>query len=292
MAATREGVLVTGITGQQGGAVADSLLRHGIKVVGLTRNAGKAAEWKRRGVELVEGDLSDRKSLDRTLETVDKAYLVTTPFEKGMDAEVEMGCAFVDAARNADIQHLVFSSVVSADRGTGIPHFETKGRIEAYLKKSGVPFTIFRPVFFMDNFLAPWILPGIRDGEVTLGIRADRRLQMIAVRDIGEFVAAAFRTSDWYLHQSIEIAGDELTIPEALSVISRVTKHDIRYEVLPEERLESTLGHDMALMYRWFNEVGYSVNIERLRKHWEIPLTNFHAFASTASWLGSATKAA
>lgn len=290
--AIKDGVLVTGITGQQGGAVAESLLRHGIRVVGLTRNVKKAESWRKRGVELVEGDLTDRKALDRALETVDKAYLITTPFEKGMDAEVEMGCKFVDAAREADVRHLVFSSVVSADAGTGIPHFETKAKIEAHLKASRIPYTILRPVFFMDNFLAPWVLPGIREGKVALGVRADRRLQMIAVRDIGEFAVAAFRTADWYLHQTIEIAGDDLTIPDALGVISRVTNHTVRYEVIPDDLLEEKVGADMACMYRWFNEVGYNVDIPLLLKRWEVPLTTFRDFAARTPWYLWEIKAA
>lgn len=290
--AIKDGVLVTGITGQQGGAVADCLLRHGIRVVGLTRDVKKAKSWKKRGVELVEGDLADRKVLDRALETVDKAYLLTTPFEKGMDAEVEMGCTFVDAARVADVRHLVFSSVVSADAGTGIPHFETKAKIEAHLKASRIPYTILRPVFFMDNFLAPWVLPGIRAGKVALGVRADRRLQMIAVHDIGEFALAAFRIADWYLHQTIEIAGDEVTIPDALGMISRVTNHEIRYEVIPDDRLEEAVGTDMAIMYRWFNEVGYHVDIPALLKHWEVPLTTFRDFATRTPWSHWEVKAA
>jgi uncharacterized protein YbjT (DUF2867 family) len=288
----RDGVLVTGITGHQGGAVADSLLRHNIRVVGLTRNPAKASAWKDRGVELVEGDLADRKSLDRALETVEKVYLVTTPFEAGMDTEVRQGTTMIDAARDADIKHLVFSSVVSADRGTGIPHFETKGRIEAYLKKSGVPFTVIRPAFFMENFLSPWLLPGIQAGKVVMGVDPDCWLQMVSIRDIGEFVLAAFRTPDWYLRQTIEIAGDSLTIPGALGLISEATGHAIRYEQLPDNRLEEAVGSDMARMFRWFNTVGYRVDIPELEKLWGIPMTLFHAFAFGTSWPLSAAKAA
>lgn len=288
----KSGVLVTGITGHQGGAVADSLLRHGMRVVGLTRDARKADALKARGVELVEGDLTDRAALARALETVDKAFLVTTPFEGGMAAEVTMGMTFIDAAREADVRHLVFGSVVAADRGTGIPHFETKALIEAHLKASRVPYTILRPVFFMENFLAPWVLPGIREGKVSMGVNADRALQMISIRDIGEFALAAFRTPDWYLRQTVEIAGDALTMPDALGMISRKTGRDIRYEVIPPDRLEATVGADMAKMYRWFNTVGYDVDIAQLRSIWEIPMTTFRDFVDRTSWTALDVKAA
>lgn len=290
--ARKDGVLVTGITGHQGGAVADSLLRHGIRVVGLTRHADKAAGWKARGAELVEGDLLDRKSLDAALLSVDKVYLVTTPFEAGMDAEILQGTTMIDAAVDAGIGHLVYSSVVAADRRTGIPHFETKARVEEHLHGSKVPFTILRPVFFMENFLENWILPGIHKGSVAMGVRADRRLQMVSVRDIGEFALAAFRTPDWYLKETIEIAGDSLVIPDALAAISKVTGREIRYEVIPDGWLEESVGADLAKMYRWFNEVGYDVDIHALEKRWEIPLTKFREFVLARRWSKGGVKAA
>jgi uncharacterized protein YbjT (DUF2867 family) len=290
--ATNDTVLVTGITGKQGGAVANCLLRHGTRVIGLTRNAGKAGDWKRRGVQLLEGDLTDRKFLDEALKLVERVYLVTTPFEGGMEAEVRQGTTLIDAAGAAGIRHLVFSSVVAADRDTGIPHFETKGRIEKHLRKSGVPYTVIRPVFFMENFLSPWMLPGILAGKVILGLRPDRKLQMIALRDIGEFVLAAFREPDRYRRETIEIAGDELTIPEALGVVSRVNGRPIGYEMLPDDRLEQAVGLDMALMFRWFNDVGYKVDIPALESRWDIVMTRFREFALETSWSKRDVKAA
>lgn len=279
-----DAVLVTGITGQQGGAAADSLLRRGVRVVGLTRDAGKAAGWKSRGVELVEGNLADAKSMEGGLEKAGRVFLVTTFIEEGMDAEVRQGTTAIDAAKAAGVKHLVFASVVSAEKRTGIPHFETKGRIEEHLRRSGVPFTILRPVFFMENFASPWMLPAIRQGKLVNPVRPSVALQMIALRDIGEFVAAAFARPKEFLGQAVELAGDELTMPEAMRILSERMGRKIAYEVLPDDQLENAVGHDMATMYRWFNSTGYHVDIPALAKRWGIPLTRFSELVREARW--------
>ncbi len=286
--AAREPILVTGATGQQGGAVARSLLHHGQKVRALTRNPAKAAELKNLGAEVVTGDLTDRASLEAALRGVKKAFLVTTPFEGGMDAEIRQGITMVDAAKAAGVDHLVFTSVGSADKNTGIPHFETKWKIEQHIRRIGLPATILRPVFFMENFGAPWMLPSIQKGKLVFALRPDRKLQMVALHDIGEFGAVAFLRSKDFLGQAIDLAGDELTIPEALEVLSRKMGKRIGYEQLPDDQLEKAVGHDFAVMFRWFSSVGYSVDIPALQKRWGIKLTKFKDVVAKAPWARTA----
>ncbi len=282
---TSETILVTGATGQQGGAVANSLLRQGVRVRVLTRNADKAEGLKRLGAEVVTGNLTDKVALSAALRGVQKVFLVTTPFEGGMDAEVNQGVTMVDAAKSSGVNHLVYTSVGSASRNTGIPHFETKWKVEQYIKKVGIPATIIRPVFFMENFGSPWILPAIKGGNLILPIRSDRKLQMVALRDIGEFSAAAFMRLKGFIGQAIELSGDEITLPEAVRLISSLIGRTIQYESLPDDQSEKAGGRHFAIMYRWFNEVGYSVNIASLEKQWGIRLTKFAEFISAAPWI-------
>ena len=147
-------VLVTGATGQQGGAVARNLLGRGFGVRALTRDPEKpeANVLAERGAEVVRGELEDRSSLDRALEGVYGVFSVQNFWEAGYDREIEQGKRLVDAAKAADIEHYVYSSVGSAHRETGIPHFDSKWEVEEHLRGSGVPFTILRPVFFMQNW--------------------------------------------------------------------------------------------------------------------------------------------
>jgi len=275
MAEKKETILVTGITGQQGGAVARQLLKDGYSVVGMTRHPDKAAEVKKLGAQILAGDMTDRASLDRALDGIRKAFLVTTPFEKGEENETEQGVKFADACSIAGVTHLVYSSVGSAHRKTGIPHFESKTRVEEHIKRVGIPHTILRPVFFYDNFGAPWLLPAVRAGQVSTPLRADRPLQMIAVADIAKFVAAAFEQTGTYLGKEIDLAGDELRMPEALQMIGKATDRTIEYVTMPESEAEKNFGHDFAVMFKWFNDVGYNVAIEELEQQYKIKMTRF-----------------
>jgi uncharacterized protein YbjT (DUF2867 family) len=281
---TIETILVTGATGKQGGAVAHCLLRRGAAVRILTRNRAKGTEWGKAGAEIAVGDLTDRASLDAALRGVKGVFLVTTPFERGMEDEVRQGRTMADAAKAAGAEHLVYTSVGSADRKTGIPHFETKWAVEQHLRKIRIPSTILRPVFFMENFASPWMLPAIQQGTLVFPLPPDRKLQMIALQDIGAFGAAAFLRPKEFIGEVIELAGDALTLPEALEILSRTMGKPIRYAQLPDDQLESALGHDFAVMFRWFIRTGYSADIPALRTRWGIPLTRFQEVIAKASW--------
>lgn len=282
--AANDMVLVAGATGQQGGAVTRALLRQGVKVRALTRNVTKAGQLKGLGAEVVLGDLTNRTALAAALRGVKKMFLLTTPFEAGVDAEVQQGVTAAEVAKAAGVEHLVYTSVGSADKKTGIPHFETKWKVEQHIKTLGLPATILRPVFFMENFGSPWMLPAIQQGKLVFAVRTDRRLQMFALQDIGAFAAAAFTRPKEFIGQAIDLAGDELTLPAALGIISKALGKPIQYELLPNDGLEQAVGHDFAVMFRWFNAVGYSVDIPALQKRWGIPLTTFKDVVAAAPW--------
>lgn len=283
--ARNEVILVTGATGQQGGAVARSLLQRGQKVRALTRNPAKAKaeELRKLGAEVVAGELTDRASLEKALRGVKKVFLVTTFFEAGLEAEVKQGITMADAAKAAGVEHLVFTSVGSAHRKTGIPHFETKWKVEQHIQKIGLQATILRPTGFMENF-GTYFRPSPQ-GILMLPLRPDTKLQMIAVQDIGEFAAAAFLRPAEFIGQAIDLAGDELTMPEVTAHLSRVMGRTVQFQPIPDDQAEAAVGHDFALMFRWFNEVGYDVDIPTLSKRWGIPLTTFRDLVAHAPWV-------
>ncbi|HEX7453525.1 MAG TPA: NmrA family NAD(P)-binding protein, partial [Polyangiaceae bacterium] len=137
-------VLVTGATGRQGGAVARHLLKRGTFVVrALVRDKDKPAAQalERAGAVLVKGEFNDRASLDLALQDAYGVFSVQS-LNAGLEAEVRDGNALADAAKAAAVEHFVYSSVGGAERKTGIPHFESKARIEDHLRSSGLPYTI------------------------------------------------------------------------------------------------------------------------------------------------------
>ena len=176
-------VLVTGATGQQGGALARHLLRQGYRVRALTRrtDSAPAKALEAMGAELVPGDFEDMASLEQAARRADIVFAMATPFEAGIYAEVRHGLHLVDAARLAGVKHFIYSSVAGADQRTGIPHFDSKHEVERYLRRSGLPYTIVAPTFFMENFLGPMVRQGLQDGQLNLGLPPMRGLQMVAV---------------------------------------------------------------------------------------------------------------
>jgi len=109
-------ILVSGATGQQGGAVARSLLGCGIGVRALTRDPEKpeAKELVDLGAEVASGDLEDRSSIERVLDGVHGVFSVQQSWETGVEGEVRQGVLLADAAKAAGVDHYVYSSVGSA----------------------------------------------------------------------------------------------------------------------------------------------------------------------------------
>jgi uncharacterized protein YbjT (DUF2867 family) len=178
----KEYVLVTGATGQQGGAVARELLKGGHPVRAVTRKSDgeKARALAKAGAEIIYGDLDDAGSLERALKGMWGVFSVQNTWEAGIEKEEIQGKRFAEIARRAGVKHFVYSSVGSAHRGTGIPHFDNKWKIKETVRKLGFPsFTVLRAAFFMENFASPWFKPGIDAGKLMVGLKPETVLQMI-----------------------------------------------------------------------------------------------------------------
>jgi uncharacterized protein YbjT (DUF2867 family) len=276
--AENQTILVTGATGNQGRAVCFNLLASGKSVRGMTRDPGKARIILGSGIELLQGDFRNPLSLRKALSGVDGAFVMGTPHEEGSEAEIEQGKAMIDACADQGVGHVVYSSACGANRSTGVPHFDSKHHIERHLKKTGLPCTILRPVWFMENFASSWYLPSIEKEVLSTPLRSDRPLQMVSVSDVGRFAAAAFLQPSAFIGQEIDIAGDELTMEQIVREISRALSRLVRYEQIPEEKADQALGRSWALMFKWFNKHGYDIDIGALRERFDIPLTPFRRF--------------
>ena len=107
---------------------------------------------------------------------------------------------------------------------------------------------------------------------------------MIAVGDIGEFGAAAFLRPNECIGQALDLVGDELTIPEVATHLSRTKGRPITFQQMSDDQALANLGPDFAAMFKWFNEVGYNVDIPGLGTRWGIPLTTFTEHIAKADW--------
>lgn len=268
MIAIKRVILVTGVTGKQGSAVARHLLDRGFSVRGLSRDLTKPAvhQCEEIGIEMVQGDMSDRLSLDKAVRGVDGVFSVQDPWVAGVDAEVQFAKNLAEAALEAGVEHFVQSSVASANHNTGIPHFDSKYKVEQYLKQVGMPCTTLRPVFFMDNWQMPMLHSAILHGTLPQPLSINTRLQQIDVDDIGYFAALAFEHPELWINRAFELAGDELSMGQVANTFSRVLGKDVTYQQVDWDEFEKTVGSETTTMYRWFENVGYSVDIQACRR--------------------------
>lgn len=259
-------VLVTGVTGKQGGAVARALLEKGHRVRGLTRNVDGAAAQAvaALGVDLVTGDFGAPDSLSTATTGVDTVFAMSTPFEAGEAAEVAQGKAIVDAAVAAGVDHFVYTSVASADKSTGIPHFDSKWEVEQYLASTDLDWSVIAPVYFMENLFFGQNLDALQTGSYPLPLPADLSLQQVAVSDIGAFGALVVDRKDEFVSRRVEIASDELTSERTAVVLGQLLDRAVEHYEVPMDQIRA-FSEDFALMYEWFIETGYSVDIEGLR---------------------------
>jgi uncharacterized protein YbjT (DUF2867 family) len=263
-------VLVAGATGQQGGAVARQLLKNpGFSVRALTRDTLRpvARGLAQAGAEIFRGDLNDPGSVRRALEGVWGVFSVQNFMETGYEGEIRQGKLLTDAAKAAGVQHFVYTSVVSADRKTGLPHFESKWQIEQHIAQSGISHTILRPAFFMQNWFN-YMREPVLNGTVPLPLKPQTRLQQISTEDIGAFAVMAFQDPPRWSGRTIELAGEDLTLQRVAETLTRVLGRAVKYVQVPWDQFRQSAGEEMSKMYRWFDEVGYRVDIAALRKEY------------------------
>jgi uncharacterized protein YbjT (DUF2867 family) len=264
--AVRDGpITVIGSTGQQGSAVIDALLEKRVPVRAVTRNPNgdKARALDERGVEVVYADLEDVDSVRAAFDGAAAAFAMTT--HDGLDGpkrEVAHGRVIAAAAADAGLQFLVYSSVGGVERGSGVPHFESKRRVEEVLLEA-VPVTFVRPTFFMETLR----LMIRRDGaRVIIGmpLAGDVGLQMISVRDIGRAAAALLLMGDPAV-APVEIAGDELTGEQIAVRIAHRLGSPATYVQLPLDVLGD--DEDLKMMFGWLARLpAYQADFARTRE--------------------------
>ncbi|MEU1408943.1 NmrA/HSCARG family protein [Streptomyces sp. NPDC005728] len=279
-------IAVTGATGAQGGATARALLAAGHRVRALTRTpaAPAARALRRLGADVRFADFDDRPTLDAALAGADSLFAVTTPFGTDTATEVRQGKALLDAAVAVRVGHIVFTSAAHADRGTGIPHYESKDEIERYLRATGVPWTVIAPAAFMDNFASGWTLEGLRDNTFAWPMPADRPLTLIPADDIGAFAALVLQRRATFSGRRIDIASDELTAAQIAAALSAATGRSVTHREVPLSYVR-THSDDLAAMFAYFTTTGLDVDVTGLRHaHPEVGWHTFADWAASQDW--------
>jgi uncharacterized protein YbjT (DUF2867 family) len=277
-------VVVTGATGNQGGAVVKGLLERGHEVRAVTRDidSAKARELARAGIPLVRASLEDTAALTKALEGATSLFAMTTPFGVGTEAETQQGISAANAAKAAGV-HLVFTSVGSANRRTGVPHFDSKGEVEEHIAKIGVRATILGPAYFMENLF--FGKEQLASGIYAAALPPTRKLAQIAVADIGAVAVRVLEDRDRFAGRRFDLASDDLTGNDVVAILSRVTGRPFSYFQVPLDVIRQRMGEDGAKMYAWFDRVGYTVDRAALRREFpDVAFHDFESWAKTQDW--------
>ena len=229
-------LLLTGVTGKTGGASAQALLKKGIPLRAIVRNAEKAAGLKAAGVELVLGDVTDRAVLEKAMVGISKALMIMPNGEKQLELEKQ----FVDVAKQAGVKHVIKMSSIEAVADAKSPIPKIHYASEQYLMTSGLGWTMVKPNFFMQNFLGS--AGTIKEqGKIFLPM-GEGKTVMADTRDIGAVVAAVM-TGTGHEGKSYEITGPEvLSFADAAARFSKVLGRKIDYVHVPMPAYRQTLS--------------------------------------------------
>ncbi|TAQ87469.1 hypothetical protein B7494_g4208 [Chlorociboria aeruginascens] len=283
--ASKKTLVVFGATGGQGGSVAKTFLSDaGLKsswtIRAVTRDVTKpsAKSLEEQGAETIAADLNDASTLKAALKGAYAVFAVTNFWEKG-DPEVEFnqGKAIADAAKEAGIQHFVWSSLLNItelSKGvlTHVSHFDSKAKVEKYIREIGIPATFFIPGFYMSNFPGGMFRQLSPDNAWTLSlpIPASTPIPLLdTVDDTGKFVKAILLHREETLGKRIYGATKYYTIAEIVnefkelypeagkSAVSVELPHQVFKGILGAGGSSETAQEELLQNMRLLNEYGY-----------------------------------
>jgi uncharacterized protein YbjT (DUF2867 family) len=252
---TSKTIFVTGATGNQGGAVTRCLVDRGFRVKALTRNpvSLRAQQLRSLGVEVIHGNLNEPGTYKDHLQNIDGLFAVHA-FITGVEKELKQSHQLIDQAKLHNIPHVVYSSVSGADLQTGVPHWDSKFKIENYLKASGLTFTIIRPSSLFENFLIPEVHKRLIKGKLVYPVNGAVVQQMVAAADIGKISALAFSDVEKYKNATITVATEEVNLVQVAALFSDVLGRQIKYQKLPMIITRLFMGKDLYKMFNWLNQ--------------------------------------
>ena len=247
-------IFVTGASGRQGGAVAKHLLNNGFRVKALTRNPSSPALQilKQLNAEIIEGDLDNPEAFSTHLIGTDGIFCALT-YKNGTETETRQGIKLADIAKECGVNHFIYSSVIGADLHTGVPHWESKFKIESHIKAIGLTYTIIRPSSFYENFLISQVKSRIMKGKLPSPIEGKTIQQFIGTDEIGRIVSSILLNHDKYRNKEFAIAAEQMKMMEVAALFSECLNKKVTYQKIPDLIVRLVLGKNVYKMLKWIN---------------------------------------
>jgi uncharacterized protein YbjT (DUF2867 family) len=246
-------VLVTGATGTVSTALLAALKsKPGLRLRALVRDPAKGQALQKDGIEVVTGDLEEPDTLTEAFDGVDILWLLTP----ASALEPSMGSNAVIAAKQAKVKHIVRNSAIKAGHDAPNRNGRLHAQVEDAVKASGIPWTILRPHYYMQNLLSS-ANSVASDGMLYMNL-GQGRLGTIDGRDVGVFAAKVIEHPDRHAGKIYNPTGPEsIDMSSAAETLSRVVGKRVNYVALPQDAAQQAmLGFGLS---RWFvgNVVDY-----------------------------------
>lgn len=269
--------VITGITGQVGGALGDALLEQGLPVRAVVRHLSKGASWAARGCDVAVGDMNDAAALTTAFAGADAVFILPPsefdplPGYTQARETIQAVVAALIAARPARILCL---STIGAD-AVQDNLLTQRTLIEQALSALPIPVTFIRPAWFIENAL--WDVASARDEGMIRSflMPLDKPFAMVATKDIGA-LAATLIQENWTGNRVVELEGPRRISPNDLAaVFARVLARPVRAEIVPRDKWEAVFRGQGAInpyprirMLDGFNEgwIDFAENSLALRK--------------------------
>ena len=264
--------------------MARALLAEGQTIRALTRDLARAETLIADGARVIVGDMTDPQQMKRAFQGVGTAFLMGTPYTGGPEAEWQQLQTCIKAAQAAQVSHVVYSSVQRANDLTDVPHYAQKYRAEQYLQASGIPWTILRPVFFMDNFGAEALAGNLLAGRLHAPMPPHVATQLVAVDDVGRAAAAVLAAPDAWAGKTLDLAGDERTWEEIAQDIGAAIGRTVDFYPLPPEWVAEHMGDDYAAYYDWLWKEGFTANVAAMEETVGFQPKDFATYLAEARW--------
>jgi uncharacterized protein YbjT (DUF2867 family) len=269
---------VFGATGQQGGSVInyvlnDPELSQKYKIRAITRdvNSEKAKQLKER-VEVVQGNVLNRASLETALTGVHTVFAMTTPSfgPDGSEVEYNSGKTIADVAVEKGAEYIIFSTLppvkeISGGKYTKVTPFDAKAKAEQYIRGLHIKSAFYSPGSFMENFKSQTFLPPRQapDGTWVMARHTSPKTQLPlidAVGDTGKFVGAILAEPDKYEGKTFCAATALYSLEEVAAIMSKATGKTVVYKQIPLEDFKKSLSFGVDIFvegFRFQEEFGY-----------------------------------
>ena len=237
--------VISGVTGNTGSIVAQTLIDQGQPIRVIVRSEEKGARWSAMGAEVAVADIMDTDAMTEALRGAAGAYFLLPPdltSETFIDDSIKRADSIVAAAKEARLPHAVILSSVGAQFDERVGPIATIAYLEKSFLNAAIPLTAVRPGYFLENIgdvLPAAVHEGIYPSMI---LPLDFKIDMVATQDIGATIAEALVNPTPSPHRVIELKGARQYSAEDIAAgLAKVLNREVTPVAVPQEAWVPTL---------------------------------------------------